>query len=68
MKQALISSAAAILIAGGVTVGVGWYLSPPRLDPPCIVIDWNDREALIEAQSTTRSAVQRGEPIPEYCD
>jgi hypothetical protein len=29
MKQALISSAAAILIAGGATIGVGWYLSPP---------------------------------------
>jgi hypothetical protein len=33
MKQALISSAAAILIAGGATMGVGWYLSPPRLEP-----------------------------------
>jgi hypothetical protein len=33
MKQALISSAAAILIAGAAAMGVGWYLSPPRLEP-----------------------------------
>jgi hypothetical protein len=30
MKQALISSAAAILIAGLGTVSVGWYLTPPQ--------------------------------------
>jgi hypothetical protein len=38
MKQALISSAAAILIAGLGTVGVGWYLSPPRPQPVDAVV------------------------------
>jgi hypothetical protein len=38
MKQGLISSAAAILIAGLGTVGVGWYLSPPRPQPVDAVV------------------------------
>jgi hypothetical protein len=33
MKQALLSSAAAILIAGLFIVSVGWYFSPPRPEP-----------------------------------
>jgi hypothetical protein len=39
MKQALISSAAAILIAVGGTVGVGWYLSspPPERAQPDVI-------------------------------
>jgi hypothetical protein len=66
MKEALIFSAAAILIAGGITISLGWYLSSSPPDPACIVIDGNEQGG--EAMSFTRNAERRGEPIPEFCE